>query len=69
MHTVSCRSTLVANGHPYLYHLLCVFRFRGSRDGYVAAGGPGYTSHVDTVGRAALEAEQASGRTSTDNGS
>ena len=29
----------------------------GRSDGYVAAGGPGYTSHVDTVGRAALEAE------------
>jgi hypothetical protein len=29
----------------------------GRSDGYVAAGGPGYTGPIDTVGRAALEME------------
>jgi len=30
----------------------------GRSDGYVAGGGPGFTGPTDTVGRAALEAEQ-----------
>ena len=30
----------------------------GRSDGYVAGGGPGFTGMVDTVGRAALDAEQ-----------
>ena len=30
----------------------------GRSDGYVAAGGPGYTGPIDTVGRKALEAEK-----------
>lgn len=30
----------------------------GRSDGYVAGGGPGYTGHVDTIGRAALDAER-----------
>ena len=28
----------------------------GRSDGYIGAGGPGYTGHVDTVGRASLKA-------------
>ena len=31
----------------------------GRSDGYVAGGGPGYTGIIDTVGKAALEAEHA----------
>lgn len=32
----------------------------GRSDGYVAGGGPGYLSNIDTVGKAALEADRAS---------
>ena len=34
----------------------------GRSDGYVAGGGPGFTSDIDTVGRAALEAESTTYR-------
>jgi len=34
----------------------------GRSDGYVAAGGPGYTGHKDTVGRAAYESGAGSNK-------
>ena len=43
------------NGSLYAFWVSC--DESGRSDGYVAAGGPGYTGPIDTVGKKALKAE------------
>ena len=45
--------------HGKLYSFWVSPEESGASHGYVAAGGPGYTGHADTVGTAALTAATA----------
>ncbi|PAW80168.1 MAG: hypothetical protein B9S32_00910 [Verrucomicrobia bacterium Tous-C9LFEB] len=54
-HPVRFRFTLT---HAKLYAFWVSSELNGRSDGYVAGGGPGYTSDVDTVGVAALESDK-----------